>query len=244
MTAREAHKEQWNKLKDKPLKDKLKYILTYYWAAILGVICVIAFAVSWISGVLLQKDAALSGYLLNGMTNSSYPGNLAQEFMEHQQIDSNVYDFKLTTDTIYSSAEFSDTSIVILESIVVQVAAGELDFVVTDLHTYPTLSAYFTDLRTILTDEQLQKYRPYFVYVEQEALTNLTSDNFETALVLPEYYLDDTDLQDPVPLGIRLPDSSHLFDAYDFLSKDVIFGITHASTNLSNTFAFLDYILE
>ena len=243
MTAREAHKEQWNKLKDKPLKDKLKYIFTYYWAAILGVVCVIAFAVSWISGVLSQKDAALSGYLLNGMTNSSYSIDLTQEFMELQQIDSDEYEFKLQANTSYSSTEMSDTSMAVLESIVVQIAAGELDFIVTDLETYPILSAYFTDLRMVMTTEQLEKWEDNLVYVEKDALEQLTSGEMEV-VVLPEYYLSDEGLSDPVPLGIRLPNSCLLFDAYAFPPGDVIFGITHNAKNLVNTLAFLEYIFK
>lgn len=243
MTAREAHKEQWEKLKDKPLTDKLKYIFTYYWAAILGVVCVIAFATSWISSALSQKDAALSGYLLNGMTVSSYNDDLTQEFMELQQIDSNEYDFKLHANNSYSSTEMSDTSIAVLESIVVQVAAGELDFIVTDLETYPILSAYFADLRTVMTEEQLEKWKDNLVYVEKDALERLTSGELDT-IELPQYFLSDEGLSDPVPLGIRLPDSSRLFDAYAFPQGEVIFGITHSAKNLSNTFAFLNYIFE
>ena len=243
MTAREAHKEQWNKLKDKPLKDKLKYIFTYYWAAILGVVCVIAFAVSWISGVLSQKDAALSGYLLNGMTNSSYSIDLTQEFMELQQIDSDEYEFKLQANTSYSSTEMSDTSMAVLESIVVQIAAGELDFIITDLETYPILSAYFTDLRMVMTTEQLEKWEDNLVYVEKDALEQLTSGEMEV-VVLPEYYLSDEGLSDPDPLGIRLPDSCLLFDAYAFAPGDVIFGITHNAKNLVNTLSFLEYIFK
>ena len=243
MTAREAHKEQWDKLKDKPLRDKLKYIFTYYWATIFGVVCVIVFTVSWISSALSQKDAALSGYLLNGMTNSSYTGDLTQEFMEFQQIDSNEYTFKIHANTSYSSTEFSDTSVAVLESIVVQVAAGELDFIVTDLETYPILSAYFTDLRTVMTAEQLEKWKDNLVYVEKDALERLTSGELDT-VELPQYFLSNEGLSDPLPLGIRLPDSSSLFDVYSFPPGDVIFGITRNAQNLSNTFAFLNYIFE
>ncbi len=243
MTAREAHKEQWNKLKDKPLKDKIIYIFTYYWAAILGVVCVIAFAASWISNVLSQKDVALSGYLLNGTTRSAYSGDLAQEFMEHQQIDSDVYHFRLIANNSYSPTELSEASISVLESIMAQMAAGELDFIVTDLETYPVLSAYFTDLSTVMTAEQLENWKDNLVYVEKEALERLTSSELDT-FELPIYYLSDEGLSDAVPLGIRLPDSSRLFDAYVFPQGDVIFGITQSYKNTSNTFAFLEYIFE
>ena len=161
--------------------------------------------------------------------------------MAHQQIDSDIYDFRLTTDTAYSHSELSDTSIAVLESIVVQAATGELDFIVADLETYPTLSAYFTDLGTVLTQEQLEKWGDNLVYVEKEALERLTSDNFEE-FEIPQYYLTDEGLTNPVPLGIRLPDSCRLLDAYIFPQGNVIFGIAYNAKNTENALAFLEYI--
>ena len=242
MTAREAHKAQWEKLKDKPLKDKLIHILTYYWAPILGVICVISIAVSWIGNVLFQKEVLLAGYLINATANSSYSGNLTQEFMERQQIDSNEYNVRLTANAYYSNTDISQGSIQILESIVVQIAAGDLDFIVTDLETYPFLSAYYGDLREVFTEEQLKKYRSSFVYVEKEALDYLLDSKFETTVVLPTYYLDPTDLQNPIPLGIRLPESCRMTEAYTFHKGDVILGVVHSSTNIEQLIAFLDFI--
>lgn len=243
MTAREAHLEQWRALKGKPLPDKLKYIFTYYWVAILGVIFVIIFAASWISTALSQKESALCGYLLNSTTNENYTGNLAQEFMEHQQIDSDKYDFKLFADTAYSDTELSDTNMAVMESIVVKIYARELDFIVVDYKNYPALTAYYTDLRKVLEDKDLEKWQNHFVYVEREALTQLTDDNPDTVQI-PEYHLSSEGLDDPVPLGIRLPADCRLMQAYLFPKGDVILGIPSSYTNLENLTAFLDYITE
>lgn len=243
MTAREAHQAQWRALKDKPLSDKLKYIFTYYWPGILGGVCLIVFLVSWLGNALTQKDIALSGYLLNGITNQSYTGDFKQEFLDHQQINSNKYTFKLTADVSYSSTEISDTTMVVLESIVVQTYAQELDFIVVDLENYPILSAYYMDLSSVLTQEQLTKWKDYFVYVEKAELDELTSESLEQ-VALPQYHDSDEELKEPIPLGIRIPESSRLFDAYKYASKDVIFGITRSVQNTENTLAFLEYILN
>lgn len=243
MTAREAHQAQWRALKDKPLTDKLKYIFTYYWPAILGCVCFIIFISSWISNALSQKDLALSGYLLNGFTNKSYVGDFKQEFMDHQQIDSDTYSFKLTADTSYSSTEVSDTAVAVIESIVVQTYAGELDFLVVDLENYPLFSAYYLELSAILSEEQMLKWQDSFLYVEKGALEQLTSGALDQ-IVLPTYYSSTEGMKDPIPLGIRLPEDSRLFEAYTYLSKDVIFGITSSTQNPENTLAFLEYIMN
>jgi hypothetical protein len=242
MTAKEAHQAQWQALKDKPLSDKLKYIFTYYWPGILGVICVLIFAASWITSALSQKEIVLSGYLVNSATNQSYTGNFRQEVMDHLQIDSNEYDLKLTSDVSYSPTEFNDTSVAILESIIVQTFAGELDFVVIDLENAPVLSAYYADLRLVLTKDQLQQWKDHLVYVEQAELEELVSGTMER-VILPKYHLNDEGLKNPVPVGICLPKTSKLFDAYKYPPKDVIFSITHNAKHIENTLRFLEYIM-
>ena len=239
MTAKEAHQAQWAKLKDQPLQAKLKYIFTYYWAVIFGIVFAIIFVVSWLIFALTQKEAVLSGYLLNSTTQSSYPGYIATEFLEDQEIDADKYIFDLTTDSYYL-----DMETYVFENIVTRMGARDLDFIVTDLYTYTMFTAHVADLETILTAEQLEKYRPYFVYVEQSALDTLAAGDVGDGIKLPEYYFESTDLKDPVALGIRIPDSSRLLDAYSFPMDDVIFGIPVSCQRLSMTLEFLDFILQ
>lgn len=239
MTAKEARQAQWKKLQDQPLQAKLKYIFTYYWAAIFGVAFAIFFVVSWLVFALTQKEAVLSGYLLNGKTEKSYPGSIVEEFLQEQKIDSDKYLFDLISDSYYL-----DTETYVFENIVTRMGARDLDFIVTDLYTYSMFTAHLADLETILIEEQLEKYRPYFVYVEQSALDTLVAGDVGDGIKLPEYYLDSTDLEDPVAMGIRIPDSSRLLDAYSFIGDDVIFGIPVSCQRLSMTLEFLDFILQ
>lgn len=239
MTAKEARQEQWKKLQDKPLSAKLKYIFTYYWAAIALCAFVLVFISSWIVSALTQKETVLSGCLVNGTTLDSYQGVMADEFLADQQINSQQYKFDLLADTY-----LDDMDVYALESIVTRILARDLDFVVTDLYTYPMLSAHFADLETVLTEEQLEKYRPYFVYVEQSALETLKEGDQGSGLTLPEYSQEPDKLEDPVALGIRIPESSRLFDAYSFPKDTIVFGITITNQHLTQTLAFLDYIFQ
>ena len=230
-------------MKDKPLTHKLKYIFTYYWAAILGVICVLAFLVSWIGGAIFRKDTALSGYLLNGFTNPTYAGDFRQEFLEHLQLDSKDYECIFTSDIYYSSDEFSDTGVHVLEAITVQATTGNLDFIVTELESYNIFSAYLADMRTKLSAEQMEKWSDLFVYVETAALEELKSGEMEI-VTLPEYHLTSDGLQNPFPIGIRLPDSCRLFDAYNYGGEHIIFGFFTNGANSENAIAFLEYIMQ
>lgn len=243
MTAQEARKEQWNKLKDQPLSAKLKYIFTYYWAAIVGCVCVVIFLTSWIGGVISKKDTAIAGYLLNGYADSAYTGNMRQEFLDHLQLDPKKSEFILTSDIYYSPDEMSDTGVHVLESVAVQATTGNLDFLVSDLKSYRIFSAYLADIRTVLTAEQLEKWDSLFVYVEKAALEELTSGEMEI-VQLPEYFLSTENMKDPLPIGIRLPESCKLFDAYTFPTGDIVFGFMRNMQNRENTVAFLEYIMN
>lgn len=243
MTAQEAHKEQWNKLKDKPLSDKLKYIFTYYWPGILGAALAIILAVTWVTNILNQKEAVLSGYMLNSTSNTSYAGDFVQEFMDFRGINGETHSVNLTSDIMLSVSEYSDSSLAVMESVTVRIVTGELDFVIADLNTYPILSAYFADPKTLLTAEQQEKWKDNFVYVEKASLDKLKSDDVDT-IEIPEYHLSTEDLTDPVAMGIRIPATSPLMDAYFFPEGEVIFGITQSVQNIENTLAFLEYIME
>lgn len=242
MTATEARKQQWLSLKDKPLSAKLKYIFTYYWPAIVGIMCVLVFLVSWITSALSQKELILSGYVLNSVTKENSP-SLSQEFMDLQGFDSDRQQFKLTTDLSYSVNEVGDTSITVLESIIVQIAAKQVDFLISDAESYKMFSAYHSDLRTVLTAEQLEKWDDYFIYVEYDALDKLKNDVMNK-IQLPEYFVSNEGLSDPVPVGIRLPEDCRLFDSYNMPTGDIYFSIMHNASNIPNTLAFLEFILN
>lgn len=239
MTAAEARKKQWESLKDKPLQDKLRYIFTYYWPGIVGGLCALIFLVSWIGNILLQKDVALGGHFINGVAQSSYAGNLRQDFID-LYLDGTQQDFTLTTD----SSMLSDSPMDVyngMNAIVTRIAVGDVDFMVGDLATYTQFTAYFADLRNVLTSQQLEQYKDSFVYVEKEALEALTSDNFEI-ITIPEYFLSADGLKDPIPLGIRLPANCKLLQAYKFPAGEVIFGIPQSAQNIDNAMTFLAYV--
>lgn len=242
MTAAEARKQQWDSLKGQPLQ-RLKYVFTYYWPAILGVLCVVIFLTTWIYGIATKKEVALGGHLINAAVVQDNTGDITQAFMEHQQIDAEKYTFNLSYDAHLSSGT-PDTALVAMEALVARIAVGELQFLVSDLENYPIMSAYYADLRNVLSQQQLEQWKDRLVYVEKEALDLLTSDVVDKDIVLPKYYLSAEGLKDPLPIGIRLSDSSCLMDYYKFPKGEVIFGFVHNITETENAIAFLEYIME
>lgn len=243
MTAAEARKKQWEGLKDKPLADKLKYIFTYYWPGILGGVCVLIFLVSWIGGILTQKEIVLSGHIMNGLTAQSYQGDIRQDFMAQQQLDTNKQDFQLTCNSSMLS-DAPNEFLAAMESIVTRIAVGDIDFLVGDLETYQKFSAYHADLRNVLTEAQLSKWADYLVYVEKEALDYLTSDDVDKDIILPEYFLSAEGLKNPIPIAVRLPENCRFLQAYRFPVGAVVFGIPHNVQHTDAALAFLEYAMS
>lgn len=243
MTIFEAQKAQWKTMKDKPLKDKLQYIATYYGVAIVIVLCVVGVVAGWITHAVTQKESALSGYLLNGAAEEKAGEVLEQEFLQHLRLDSGDYTVRLVSDVYFYQDQSDVEAYYVLESMVAQIASGMLDFVATDAKTFPMMSAYYADLRTVLTEEQLETYGGLLVYVEKaelEALTEGTSEVVE----LPTYYRDPAVLADPVPLGLALPEECRLLEAYRYSGNEVFFGLIVNSEHQDQAVAFLEFVLE
>ena len=242
MTAAEARKKQWESLKDKPLTDKLRYIFTYYWPGIVGGLCVLIFIGSWIGNILTQKEIVLSGHIFNSLVEEDYQGDIRQDFMQQLQLDTNKQDFLVTSGT-FSISEAPHEMMATMESIVVRIAAGEIDFLVADQPAFEKFTAYHADLRTVLTEDQLAQWADYLVYVEAEALELLTGDNFDN-YEIPEYFLSAEGLKDPLPIGIRLPENCRLRQVYNFPKGEVFFGITLSAKNIQNALTFLEYAMD
>ena len=109
--------------------------------------------------------------------------------------------------------------------------------------THPVFSSYYIDLRTVLTAEQQERWSPYFVYVEKDALEAWTSGSIGAEIVYPEYYTAAENMLDPIPLGIRLPETCKLLEAYLFPKGDVILSVAASVVNTQNTLTFFEYIL-
>lgn len=243
MTMFEVHKAQWQALKDKPLKDKLQHIVTYYGVTIVICLCVLGVAVGWIVSAVNQKEPALMGYLLNGSVKSESGSTLEQEILQRLELDEKEYTARLVSDVYFYAAQEDPEAFYVLESMAAQIGANMLDFVATDKETFPVLSAYYADLRTVFTAEQLETYADLLVYVEETELQALTEGTSEV-VVFPKYHRDPGELKEPVPVGLALPADCRLLEDYKYLGDEVYFGFIVNSERWEQTIAFLELILE
>ena len=183
------------------------------------------------------------GYLLNGSVKNESGSTLEQEILQRLELDEKEYTARLVSDVYFYAAQEDPEAFYVLESMAAQIASNLLDFVATDKETFPVLSAYYADLRTVLTAEQLETYRELLVYVEEAELQALTEGTSEV-VVFPKYHRDPGELKEPVPMGLALPADCRLLEDYKYLGDEVYFGFIVNSERWEQAIAFLELILE
>lgn len=167
--------------------------------------------------------------------------------MTLQNIDPEDFDVSIAADVYMIRDADNDTYDTISQTILVRVAAREVDFIISDIDTFATWANndYFLDLTEVLTSQQLEAYSQDLLYVERAVLELEILDTDEATAaksVLP--VRDPSALDDPVPVALVIPKTSKLFGSYTFLDTDIAFGIIQNTAHLDTTLAFLDYLME
>ena len=221
MTAREAAREEWKKLKHKPLKDKLVHIGTYYWPHILVGGFLLILAVSTIVTITSAKEPALQVYLVSTVRN----------------------EISLTCSSFGASGS---ANLTLADSQIVgsQTAAEALDVLcgdVTALLDY-AYGDYFYDLRQLLTEAQLESWEAYLLYIDRVVYDRISLGT-ETEYVLPDPTRPE-DMEEPIPVALTIPDSSVLWDSHTFMAEAPAAGIVINTQRPENARRFLEFIMQ
>lgn len=246
MAQMDEFRKEREAIKSAPLKKKLSYFWDYYKWHTLFTIAAVAILSGYIYHVATAKSSVLNGVLLNSFTENDVVTSMVDDFAKSQNIDLSKYDIVLNTSLSYGS---SFTSIESRQVIIAQTSAGMIDFFTGDLSSMQDLAYAFslTDLREILTEDQLKTYEPYFLYIDQSVLDAIeaASDNPEEPVDIsyPDCH-DPQSMEDPIPILIDMNKCEPLNDAYKDLSYELAFGISASVTNVEETLAFLDYLMS
>lgn len=239
MTAREAAREAWKNLKDRPLKEKLEHIWTYYRIPILvGAVCIFIVC-SCVFTAMAQKETALYGYCLNVSTNKEGVDAMTQAYMKYAGIDPNTSEVLLFSDFSTDNASSYDT----MQTLTVHIAAKEVDFILSDEKTGLTMAqtGYCSDLTQMFTPEQQALLSAFYLYAERAALeADRYSDDTEKQ---PIVFAEKETLKDPVPVALRLPKA--LFDGlYTFSGESAVLVIPSNAPHVANLVSFLEFLLN
>lgn len=267
MAVMDEFKSERESVKNGPFKKKVAYFWTYYkWFVIIPLIIIIGIA-SYIYNIVTATDTVLNGILLNTNSLESDLSDLINGFYEEQQIDQELYDISLNTSlSYYPDSQNASSNYTTLQALMAWSSVGTIDFISGDMSTMKDLAykGYFVDLTTVLSAEQLTAYEPYFLYIDQDVVTqrNEAFDNNIDAstILLPDCDKPDT-MKDPIPVLLNLPPSDALSQAYGFTSSStsgttsdnaseatsdsasnaIIFGIVQNAQNTDMALKFIEY---
>lgn len=246
MAQMDEFKKEREAIKTAPLKKKLSYFWDYYKWHTLFTIAVIAIICGYVYHVATAKGSILNGVLLNSFSEGDTAMSLEEDFAEENNIDLSEYDIVLNTSLSYGD---SFTYVESRQAITAQAAAGMIDFFTGDTESMQDVAYSFMlmDLRDILTEEQLELYEPYFIYIDQVVLDAIdaASDNIDEpiSITYPDWH-DPDSMEQPIPVLIDVSRCDSLRTMYDESITELAFGISTSISNTEQTLAFLDFLMK
>ncbi len=246
----EFKKEREAVLKHGTLTQKIKYIWDYYKWHIMIPTFVIIFLTSFIVHLVTAPDIILNGVFLNVYKTESTSSceNIANEFYEEEKIDSKEEEITLNSNLYFSTT--SDTgNYETLQALMAWNSADSLDFITGDLTAMIELTyrGYFLDLREILTEEQITKYEPYFLYMDEDFFLHRSEmiSNMEdvSSMEYPDCSHPE-EMDKPIPVLIDMSKSEKITELYDGIKDIPVLGVTSDKETLKTTLSFIDFLFK
>ena len=231
MSVHEEIREQRKKLKGQGFKAHLSYFWDYYKVHTFVALILIIFLVILIRDVKNNKPAAFYAVLVNS-GSGFISEDLSQTFADYAGIDTKEYDCNFDTSTSFNPSLTDQTTLAAVEKVIANISAKDLDVMVADESSFSYFANQedFIDLTLVFTKDELATLEPYIVYVDQAYLDYLNSDEYQAYISSYQYDtsnkyavmaadfaergivppLSKDDMENPIPIGLRVPESSPL----------------------------------
>lgn len=246
MPLMDEFREEREAIKHGTLKQKLSYFFDYYKWHVVITAAVIGIVISLVVNIINRKETALYVCMLN--TLSLDAEGYAAGFAEFADIDLGKYDLIFDTNLSIQEGELDQTSVATAQKLLVYIAAGQVDLMITDNETLRmyTANGYFYDLREFLTPEQLERYEPYFYYVDMKVVEERREamDRADDSYV-PSYPdpRKPEEMERPIPVGLYLDDSKNFRNTFFFMTDDVVLAVLENTAQPETVRQFIDYVM-
>lgn len=235
MAMRDEVREQQQKLKGKSFQEKLGYFWDYYKIhTIVALFAVLTIGI-FIRDALSSKDNAFSALLLNSYGNEMQE-SFQEDFAAYAGIDTNHYNCLIDASSTYSLDFMTQIDLAFAQRLTGQVQTNDLDAFISDANVFGHYAKgmMFLDLREELSEEEYEKYEPYFYYVDAAAM----KEDID--------HTDPSAMEEPVPVGIYLKDCSKLaqWNCYTNTGETPVFGFVCTSQKKDLARLFLAYLTE
>lgn len=247
MTIRETIRAQQEAVKNRSAKEKLSYFWDYYGIKAICLLAAVILLLAFIINMATKKEYAYTGVFF-GAIEQPQSDSYITGFAQAAQIDTECFDLTVQSYLdIRMDDKITDETYQAMQSFAAMVAAGMVDNIAADvdLFLYYSYIGYATDLRTVLTEQQLADLAPYLNYIDGELLRK--QENSDSGLTFD--YGDCPDpkapeaMTDPIPVGIDLAAATDAFHAaYRFGSDRPVLGICAGTEKPVNAGLFLQYV--
>ena len=245
MTSREMMIFQLKKLKGKPYKEIIEYILSYYWIPIvIGVVSAVLL-ISIIVTHVTRKEPALTVCCINSAADQEASKAYGEQFAKDAGIDLSENEIRIITNLNIMDPD-AIASYQSAQTLLAMIASESLDVIVSDQATILkcAYADYCADLSQLLTEEQLERYQQFLLYMDREYLSQV-----QNAQVLDGYELafPDPTKQDkmgqPIPVALILPaDSEFVKLFFPHIREDTAFSVAVNAQNLPLVLRLLEYV--
>ena len=244
MPLMDEFKEERELIKTRSFKEKMSYFWEYYkWHVIAVVLCVVI-AFSIVHTIASRKETAYYAAFINmGETYNSK--EYRQGFVDKTGIDQKKQAVYWDSEMFLDLTKMDEATVTTTQKIMVYLSAGDLDCMVGDLSAMNryAYNNVLLDLRTFLTAQELEKYEPYFFYVDQAVIEEAAEKGIMEVNTFPENPSDPSTMTNPIPVGIRLVNCQKFHEAYLFADEQY-FGVFINSKRPELNHLFLDYITD
>lgn len=265
MSLHDEIREQQKKLKGQGFKAHWDYFWEYYKIHTIVALAAIILLAVLIKDISSNKDYALYAVLLNSDVPDTEQ-TFEAEFAEYAQIDTNSYTCFVDTSAYYKSDVINEMTIATSEKIMANISAKELDVMAadTDMFRYYAHQDVYMDLRDAFDEAFLDKYSDKICYVDRKLIDYISSDAYQDFMLNGNYDKNNkyavmaadiyntnvypdipvSEMEDPVPVGFYIEDSSSIKENNAYHGEKCIVGIIINTNRLDTAKQFVEYLLK
>ncbi|WP_346909959.1 hypothetical protein [Faecalicatena orotica] len=195
------------------MKKKLEYFWTYYKSPFLIILAVSVIAGHFIYAAATEKESAFTAYMFDAHAGSGQD-TAAAEFAEFAGIDTSRASVTIDASFLLADSSAGNYTMTSLAKFYTEIGTEELDACMMTEETFKTYAGTdaFLDLRSCLSEKQIERYRESFVYEKD------------------------------VPVGIRGNEFDWIRQTGGYEENPCIFGIVYNSGHVENAVKFLEYL--
>lgn len=175
-------KKQHKKVRKKGFKAMASYFWDYYKVPTAVIIVIALFS------FYLIRDMASNlpyGFYAMMVNSTMHPDGevIGEDFAGYAGIDTSSYNVLIDTNQTLSTSSYNTYDVSTQERIMAITAAGDLDVMIADQSVFEQYArnSYMTDLRDLMSEDELKKYDGYIYYVDGTILKAIEDGTYEQA---------------------------------------------------------------